>query len=497
MKSKKLVIPILLCLIVCIIFVIEMLYANEIEKPDNYYRVYLKGEDIGLIKSSDELYALINKEQELIREKYNVENVYPPSDFEIVKTNTYDKKLSTVNEIYEKIEEADNFTIRGFIVTLKTPDSDEKVVISVIDRKIFEEALNNFVSAFIDDKTYNDYINNTQERIVDIGSIIDKMYFKESISIREGLISVNNNIYTDATELSQYLLFGSNADMQKYKVKIGDTLESIAEENKLNVQELLISNPTFRSPDTILAVGDDLNVTYLNPVLNLVQEIHKVEDVEATMETKVVYDNTKPSGYSEITTPGVTGITRMTMEYQVINGEQSEEVIVTNKVVVREPVTQVTTKGKKTYYTAPITGQYVDTGLEWGWPTNSGYIITSGFSWRWGKHHDAIDISGTGEGSPIYAAGNGVVVKAGWEALGSGAGESVVIKHTNNMYTGYAHMVRGSLKVSSGQSVVKGQVIGAMGHTGYAFGTHLHFAVFYRENDDGPRQFIDPMRLYR
>jgi murein DD-endopeptidase MepM/ murein hydrolase activator NlpD len=481
-----------------LVFAIQLLSNDNYSTAGNYYRVYLKGEDIGLIASSDELYDLINKEQEIIREKYNVENVYPPSDFEIVKTYTFNNKLSTVEDIYHKIEHVDNFTIKGYTITIKMPNSDQKTTISVIDREVFEEALKNFVAAFISDKDYENYINNTQAQILDVGSIIDKMYFQESISIKEGLVSVNNKIYTDVTDLSQYLLFGANADMQSYSVQLGDSLESIAEANHLNVQELLISNPVYRDENAILAVGDSLNVTYLNPALHLVEEIHKVEDVEAQMETKVVYDDTKPYTYSEVTTAGVTGITRMTVNYQVVNGEQGEEVKITKRVVIREPVTQVTTKGRKypSGGTGNITGQYVDTGLEWGWPTNSGYMITSGFAWRWGKHHDGIDISGTGEGSPIYAAGDGYVEfsgnggPAGWEG-----GNNVIIRHNNNYYTLYAHMR--SLKVQTGQTVKKGQVIGTMGHTGYAFGTHLHFAASIGFPYRSPYKFFNPLQLYK
>ena len=494
-KSKRVLVTILLVLIVLGTTFVQSFYHVALANANEYYKVYLNGKSIGMIESSDSLYALINEEQENIRKKYNVESVYPPSDFEIVKVNTFSDKLSSVEEIYKKIENADNFTIKGYTISMKKSDSDEKIMVYVLDREVFEKALKKFVLAFVDDDTYNDYLNGTQDDIIDVGSIIDKMYFQESISIKEGYISVNNKIYTDEAELSQYLLFGANADMQSYTVKLGDTLETIAENNKLNVQELLISNPEYRDETAILAVGDTLNVTYLNPVLNLVEEIHKVEDVEATMETKIVYDDTKPSNYSEVTTEGVTGITRMTEEYQMINGEANSEVIITNKQVIREPVTQVTTKGRKTYY-SPITGTYVDTGLEWGWPTNSGYIITSPFAWRWGKHHDGIDISGTGEGSPIYAAGVGEVIyagvggQAGWEA-----GINVIIKHANNYYTLYAHLSR--VTVTTGQNVVKGQVIGAMGHTGYALGTHLHFSASIGEPYRGSYSFFNPLNLYR
>lgn len=493
MKTRQIIITVLICFIAIALVVSQKIY-NSVYKPANsYFKVYLKGKEIGLIESKDELYELINNEQESIKKTYNIDTVYPPSDLELVEANTYSHDLSTASSIYKKIENADNFTIKGYIVTLKEDDSFEEIY--VLDRSVFEKSLMNFVHAFVDEETYQKYINNNQDEIVDVGMIVDKMYFKESISIKEGYISVSDKIYTDEKELSQYLLFGKDADILEYEVKIGDTLESIAEDNKLNVQELLISNPEYRDENAILAVGDKLNVTFLNPVLNLVQEVVKVEDVEAVMETKVEYDYNKPYSYSEVTTEGVTGITRLTQEYQILNGESSNEVKITKQVTIREAVTQVTTKGRKSY-SSNIVGNYVDNGQEWGWPTNSPYIISSSYSWRWGKHHDGIDITGTGEGSPIYAAGEGVVIQAGWGGqAGSEAGVNVIIQHENNIYTLYAHMRATSVKV--GQTVTKGQVIGSMGHTGYAFGTHLHYSVSVGNPYRGSYSFFNPLSLYK
>ena len=153
-----------------------------------------------------------------------------------------------------------------------------------------------------------------------------------------------------------------------------------------------------------------------------------------------------------------------------------------SKVIV-EKVDEVTTRGRY-YEPGPYqgnagSGSYVDTGDAWGWPTNTPYMITSGFGYRWGSLHEGIDISGTGYGSPIYASLDGEVVNAqnggmvGWQA-----GYNVVIRHNNGYYTVYAHMVPGSILVSVGQHVSRGQRIGSMGQSGLAFGTHCHFAVY-------------------
>lgn len=146
----------------------------------------------------------------------------------------------------------------------------------------------------------------------------------------------------------------------------------------------------------------------------------------------------------------------------------------------------------------------------WAWPTNSNYRITSYYGYRWGSLHGAIDISGTGYGSNIYAANSGVVttVKGGCVtgdlSCNGRGGNYIVIKHnSNNYYTVYMHLK--DIYVSKGQTVSRGQVIGTMGNTGNVSpaptsskpynGTHLHFALYIGEPYNGGYA-VNPMRLY-
>ena len=117
----------------------------------------------------------------------------------------------------------------------------------------------------------------------------------------------------------------------------------------------------------------------------------------------------------------------------------------------------------------------------WGWPTNSGYTITSYYGYRsaiYGLYnstnwHSGIDIAGTGYGSPIYAANNGTIINAGW---GGSYGNYVQINHNNGYYTLYAHM-DSFANISIGETVTRGQVIGYIGMTGSATGPHLHYEI--------------------
>lgn len=175
------------------------------------------------------------------------------------------------------------------------------------------------------------------------------------------------------------------------------------------------------------------------------------------------------------------------VEKEVIKEDKAEE----SKVVAVSNVTNVTTNN-------------------WVWPTAANYVITSYYGYRWGSMHDAIDISGPGYGSNVYAANSGVATTvkggcvAGYTSCNGRGGNYVVIKHNiGNYYTIYMHLK--DIYVSSGQSVTGGQVIGSMGNTGnvvpvptssnpYA-GTHLHFGLYVGEPYNGGYS-VNPMNLY-
>lgn len=490
MKKKEKITTSIICLCVFLLLVLLTFTTKNYETPKNVYQVYLNGQKMGLIAQKDELYDLINEEQKDIKEKYNVDNVYPPLGFEVVKYTTYEDDITDAYKIYDKIKNQDDFTIEGYQITISSEEDEKKdIVINVLDENVFKKAIENVVTAFVSEDEFNKYINNTQEEIVETGQIIEHMYFQEHISIRKTYISANAKIYTDENELSQYLLFGENAEAKTYTVKEGDTIAKIAEENELNPQEFLVANPKFRSEDSMLAINEKVNIALINPQLTLVEELHVVQDVEAVLNKETKYDNSKPSSYSVVTQPGVTGITRFTQKVRVVNGEQNQGVEVVSKETIREAVTEITTKGKK--YTNYVTGTFVDTGGDWAWPTNSPYIITSEYAYRWGTMHTAIDISGTGHGSPIYAAKAGTVVTV---ANHYSLGKYIVIAHENNYYTLYAHL--SAQRVSVGQSVSRGQVIGLMGSTGNSSGTHLHFSASVGMPYEGG-SFFNPWRLYR
>ena len=496
-KFKGFILSTLIVLLSTILVGFSFAVEEDYDKPISIYQVYLDGEKIGLIESEDELYALINKEQVEIKEEYDVDQVYPPKGFKIIEKNTYDENITTVEAVYEEIKEQKEFTIKGYTVTIKTDlEGAEPIYIYILDQSVFEEAIYNVITTFVGEDRYEQYMEDEQPEIVDTGYIIENMYFKDKITIKESYISVNEKIYTNSTDLTKYLLFGENSSVKEYVVKQGDTIESIAEANQLNVGELLIANDNIETEDILLAIGQTVNVALIDPVLSLVYEEYVVEDVEQQYEKVTQKDSTKYNTYKEKTQNGVNGINRVTSRVQFTNGEQNAGAVTLDSQVIRAVQDEITVVGTKIKFTGDgQTGTYVDTGDAWAWPTNSPYVITSNYGYRWGTLHDGMDISGTGYGSPIYASLDGVVLQAQWGGIvGNSAGYNVVIQHSNGYYTVYAHCSK--LYVKKGQTVTRRQKIAAMGASGVATGTHLHFGVFYGGPPYNGGKSLDPRKLW-
>ncbi len=145
-----------------------------------------------------------------------------------------------------------------------------------------------------------------------------------------------------------------------------------------------------------------------------------------------------------------------------------------------------------TEYVAPEPVQtYSDTGFIWPVPTVRN--MTDGYGERWivetqsSDFHKGIDINKPGcAGEPVVASAGGTVIQAGNKY--NGYGNCVIIDHGNGISTLYAH--NNSVAVSVGDTVVQGQTIAYIGHTGQAFGDHCHFEVRIDGQHTNPLNYV-------
>src|SRR5690606_35197730 len=121
--------------------------------------------------------------------------------------------------------------------------------------------------------------------------------------------------------------------------------------------------------------------------------------------------------------------------------------------------------------------------------------LSSGFGWRnlavnGNRFHAGIDLPAAPR-TPVRAARDGVVVRAGWWGT---YGYAVAVDHQDGSETRYAHL--SAFSVAAGETVRQGDVIGAVGSTGASTGPHLHFELRFDERAVDPTAYLDndPLR---
>lgn len=130
------------------------------------------------------------------------------------------------------------------------------------------------------------------------------------------------------------------------------------------------------------------------------------------------------------------------------------------------------------------------------WPVGSGATVSSFFGYRscagCSSFHSGIDFT-PGAGVPVEAVADGVVV--GSTVADGSWGVHVTIEHVVDgviFRSSYAHLQSGSMPLSLGDTVQRGQVIGRVGNTGQSFGAHLHFTI-----QDASGTFLNPLPWLR
>ena len=118
----------------------------------------------------------------------------------------------------------------------------------------------------------------------------------------------------------------------------------------------------------------------------------------------------------------------------------------------------------------------------------SGARLSSSYGMRkhpisgYNRMHKGVDFAAP-TGTPIIAAGSGVVTKSGW--LGS-YGRYIRIRHNSTYDTAYAHMSRIARGITPGRRVEQGQIIGYVGSSGRSTGPHLHYEILVNNRKVNP-----------
>ena len=261
-----------------------------------------------------------------------------------------------------------------------------------------------------------------------------------------------------------------------YEVKSGDSLSKIAYDNNMTIDQLVAINPTLTSANSLIRIGDELNIVVPEPELSVVRQ----EQVyyEESYEADVIYvDN--DSWYTTQTKTlqePVAGFHKVVAKVTYRNDEVIAKEEIKEEVVV-EAVPKIVERGTivpPTYIKPLSGGRLSSTFGRRKAPTKGASTYHKGVDWA------------TPTGTSVVASSGGVVAKAGW---GSGYGYVVYINHPDGRQTRYAH--NSKVLVSVGQTVEQGQKIALSGNTGISSGPHVHFEMLIGGSQVNPLNYID------
>lgn len=214
-------------------------------------------------------------------------------------------------------------------------------------------------------------------------------------------------------------------------------------------------------------IQDTVNSEQLQKVLTVMKTATETYTQEIPFEVKEIRDTSRYIGYRRVVQEGVKGKKQITADVSYVNGGEVNRVV-TAQVVTKEPIAQTVVVGAKPYSKAGNT----DTGTTLFWPVANTDQSNISAYYGDGRNHKATADICAPNGTPIYAAEDGVVSYVGW---GSGYGYYCIIEHAGGLSTLYSHC--STIAVAQGQKVSRGDHIAAVGITGRASAYHLHFEI--------------------
>ena len=446
-------------------------FANEADKEkfDKIYHVYVADAYIGAVANEASIQQLVEQKEQEATMQYKDLTIDAGSNITIIPEQVF-KVDAKEQETLTKLQEA--ISVQAQAYSLQIGDT---VIASLKDQKDFEAVIDGLKLQYVSQQQLDELemratstslpeLQAGQTRLVDVSLSAD-------VTGQE--ISVEPSEIVSVQEAIQLLQTGT-LETESYAVQAGDVLGSIAKKHDLTIAQLLELNPSL-TVDSILQIGNQLNVTVEKPYVSVKAIYEKKAAQEIEFDKIVEEDETKLKGERIVKQEGANGKKEVSYLITEENGVRTELVPTAEEIIV-EPQDYVVVIGTKVI---PSVG----TGT-FAWPANGGYI-SSQMGHRWGRYHYGIDIARPSNYT-IKASDNGVVKTAGKHST---YGNYVVIDHNNGYESLYAHLSK--IDVTVGQVVEQGSAIGVMGSTGRSTGTHLHFEIHKNGAEVNPLAYLN------
>lgn len=282
---------------------------------------------------------------------------------------------------------------------------------------------------------------------------------------------LKNNIKTNDDEIFQTVIKTGTAYYKYYAVTVDGTEKayvSTFQEAEDTVQKL--KDKDSANKDKLGIVEKFTTQKSDSEVVELASVLNENEKAEAGI-------NTEEEATEEKTNEPV----------KISSIDESVDAIYEKKIVYVPKATYYYQNSYSSYSQSEVAS--TDIGITLIKPITSSYVITSRVGWRslgGGENHPGLDIAAP-YGTAIRSACSGTVTNSGW---GGGYGNYITVRPDGNGAVTVLYGHCSALYVGTGAHVEQGQVIGAVGSTGYSTGNHLHFELRYNGVVMNPQRYV-------
>ena len=367
--------------------------------------------------------------------------------------------LEEVEELFRKIIQPYNVADEFEPVIKAGTSIDEQYTIAI--NKNDEESVQDtqiVASFFEDNKSENGTNKKSPDQLTGIG-------FAENVSV--------NAVSGDKAEVVSVqeaydILTRENKSQVSYIVKEGDTLEQIAKDYQMTLDDLLKLND-IASQNVVVVPGDELVVTVPDTQITVLTTKQLSYDEDYKAEVSYIDDNNNSRGTNTILDEGTSGKRTVVANVTYANGrEVARDIVKENITEESKPEKIAVGTLTQTDYIKPVAGTFVS-----GYGTGED-TVNYGVDWM------------CSEGITVVAARAGKVTRAGWYG---GYGYCVDIQHEDGSLTRYANNSR--LTVSVGEQVSQGQQIALSGSTGDVTSPRLHFEIWIDGTRVNPLNYVN------
>lgn len=496
-------------------------YAAFEKTGENYFHVFLNGNEIGTVGEADRAEQLLQEARRNIASQSD-DMIFMDADLKLVgeevlwgTLDNEDNLLAAMErELESSIRETSHrsytMKVNEYMVNLSSVEDVESLLQAAVDKydsedkfsvELTHDAQKEFnvlttevvnkqeLTAQEEQKEESIYAGGVQSVLDQAGSQADQQGEKDFEDYDLGLMTMDfaEKVEIVETYLPESMLTPLDQAIEdvikdqetpgEYEVVSGDTLSEISIKVNIPMDQIITMNSeTLTDENSTIRVGDKLIITVPQPELSV--ERMEQNYYEEIYDADVIYvDN--DSWYTtqtKILQQPSAGFRRVVADVSYLNDREVTRDILKEEVVM-EAVPKIVERGTKIppTYIKPISGGRLSSNF------GRRKSPTKGAS----SYHKGVDWS-VPTGTAVFASCGGTVARAGW---GSGYGYCVYINHEDGRQTRYGHLSKVLVKV--GQTVKQGERIALSGNTGVSTGPHLHFEILINGSQVNPLKYLN------